>query len=134
MFRGLLNEGQHDKTQELICNEKGHNRLGHGELWLLHILLAISIPMLVHLNHFIKETVLATGLVDYVKGECNDQCNRGSLADAENVILEFALCELLMEHLKAWEVRYDLGLEGRVECAGDQETKGGNEQKSSSNL
>ncbi|KAI6770714.1 hypothetical protein HG531_009569 [Fusarium graminearum] len=81
----LLNEKDEKGGYKHQSEKKSDDSLGHGELWLFHIRFAIGVSMLIHLNDLVKDAVLAAGLVPDVHEECNDQCNRGRLADAHNI-------------------------------------------------
>lgn len=158
MFGCLLNKRKQNQSQKLVRDtafynvldlldkedqEQGHKRqrdeerndnLGHGELGLLHIRLSVGIAVLVHLNDFVKDTVVAAGLVPDEQNKGNHQGDGGGLADAHDVLLQLFLGQLFMERPEPMRALDNLGLEGRVEGAGDEQAKGGDQQQPSADL
>src|SRR5687768_8516772 len=77
--------------------------------------------MLVHLDDLVEDAVPTTRTVPDVEDERNHKSNCRSAADFENVSLQLGPSELLVkEYIQS---RQGLGLEGRVERAGNQQSK-----------
>jgi hypothetical protein len=84
--------------------------------------------MFVHLNDLIKDGVCRGTAVDQVQHKCDDEHNRGGLADTQYVFLQFTLREVFMQD------RDGLALQSGVKGAWDEKTKGSHEQQSAADF